>query len=110
MGKRNSSSCNCDGVLELHFRRTKLAQRICFLVLNLVALCRAIRLRFGCGFELCDANGLRDVKNTNAAKHRPVFDPPRLLVGSKESVVKAGQFHAAIRVTRNVAIRVPKLH
>ena len=60
------------------------------------------RLRFGYGFESCDANGPRNVKNTNLAKHRPVFLPPLLLVGSKELVLKVprrGQFHAAIRVT-----------
>ena len=42
----------------------------------LVALYRAIRLRFGYGFELCDANGPRDVKNTNLAKHRAIFSSP----------------------------------
>ena len=31
---------------------------------NLVALYRAMRLRFGYGFESCDANGPRNVKNT----------------------------------------------
>ena len=82
---------------------------------NLVALYRAMRLRFGYGFELgsCDANGPRNVKNTNIAKHRPIFLPPLLLVGSRELVLKVhkrGQFHAAIRMTRNIAIRVPKLH
>ena len=69
---------------------------------TLVALYRAMRLRFGYGFESCDANGPRNVKNTNIAKHRPIF-PPLLLVGSKELVLKVpkrGQFHAAIRVTR----------
>ena len=68
----------------------------------LVALYRAMRLRFGYGFESCDANGPRNVKNTHLAKHRPVFLPPLLLVGSKELVLKApnrGQFPAAIRVT-----------
>ena len=67
-----------------------------------MALYRAIRLRFGYGFESCDANGPRNVKNTNLAKHRPVFLAPLFLVGSKESVLKVskrGQFHAAIRVT-----------
>ena len=70
---------------------------------TLVALYRAMRLRFGYGFESCDANGPRNVKNTNLAKHRPIIFPPLLLVGSKESVLKVpkrGQFHAAIRVTR----------
>ena len=42
---------------------------------SLVALYRAMRLRFGYGLELRDANGLRNVKNTNPAKHRPVFFP-----------------------------------
>ena len=58
-------------------------------------------VRFGYGFESCDANGLRNVKNTNLAKHRPVFLPPLLLVGGKNLVLKVpkrGQFHAAIRV------------
>ena len=83
---------------------------MCFILFNLstegfghlVALYRAIWLRFGCGFESCDANGPRNVKNINLAKHRPVFLPPLLLVGSKESVLKMpkrGQFHVAFRVT-----------
>ena len=63
-----------------------------------------MRLRFGYGFESCDANGPRNVKSTYLAKHRPVFLPPLLLlfVGSKELVLKVRkrrQFHAAIRVT-----------
>ena len=72
-------------------------------LLSLVALYRAMQLRFGYGFESCDANGPRNVKNTNLAKHRPIFLPPLRLVGSKELVLKVpkrGQFHAAIRVTR----------
>ena len=70
---------------------------------SLVALYRAMRLRCGYGFESCDANGPRNVKNTNIAKHRPIFLLPLLLVGSKELVLKVPkrrQFHAAIRVTR----------
>ena len=50
------------------------------------------------------ANGPRNVKNTNLAKHRPVFLPPLLLVGIKELVLKVpkrGQFDAAIRVTNH---------
>ena len=68
---------------------------------SLVALYRAMRLRFGYGFESRDANGPRNVKNTYLAKHRPVSLPPLLLIGSKELVLKApkrGQFDA-IRVT-----------
>ena len=42
---------------------------------NLAVLHRTIRLRFGYGFEPCDVNGPRNVKNTNPAKHRPVFSP-----------------------------------
>ena len=64
---------------------------------------RGIRLRFEYGFESCDVNGPRNVKDTNPAKQRPVFSfSPLLLVGSQESVLKVpkrGQFHAAIRVT-----------
>ena len=70
---------------------------------TLVTLYRAMRLRCGYGFESCDANGPRNVKNTNIAKHRPIFLPPLLLVSSKELVLKVpkrGQFHTAIRVTR----------
>ena len=70
---------------------------------SLVALYRAIRLRFGYGFESCDANGPRNVKNANLAKHRALFFSPFLPVGINESVLrvrKRGQFHAAIRVTR----------
>ena len=72
---------------------------------SLVALLlyRAIRLRFGYGFESCDANGPRNVKIRNPAKYRPVFSPtPLLPFGSQESVLKVpkqGQFLAAIRVT-----------
>ena len=65
-------------------------------------LYREMRLRFGYGLESCDANGPRNVKSTNLAKHRPVFLHPLLLVGHKELVLKVpkrGQFHAAIRVT-----------
>ena len=72
------------------------------LVESLVALYRAMRLRFGYGFESCDANGPRNGKNTNLAKHRPVFLPLLFLVASKELVLKVpkrGQFHAAIRLT-----------
>ena len=66
-----------------------------------VALYRAIRLRFGHGFESRDAKGPRNVKITNPAKQRPTFSP-LLPVGSQESVLKVPkrrQFHAAIRVT-----------
>ena len=45
------------------------------LLQTLVALYRAMRLRCGYGFESCDANGPRNVKNTNPAKHRAVFFP-----------------------------------
>ena len=38
----------------------------------LVALYRAIQLRFGCGFEACDANSPRNIKNTNLVKQKPV--------------------------------------
>ena len=75
--------------------------------MHLVALYRAMQLRFGYGFESCDANGPRNVKNTNIAKHRPSFLPPLLLVGSKELVLKVpkrGQFHSAIRVTRKCCV------
>ena len=41
--------------------------------LPLVALYRAIRLRFGYRFESCDANGPRNVKNINLGKQRSVF-------------------------------------
>ena len=64
---------------------------------SLVALYRAMRLRFGYGFGSCNANGPRNVKNANLAKHRPVFLPPLLVVGSKELVLKVpkrGRFHA----------------
>ena len=62
---------------------------------------RALRLRLGDGFESCYANGLRNVKNANPAKQRPVFSP-LLPVGCQELVLKVpkqGQFHAAIRAT-----------
>ena len=44
-------------------------------MLALVALYRAMRLRFEYGFESCDANGPRNVKSTNIAKHRPFYFP-----------------------------------
>ena len=59
-----------------------------------MALYRAIRMRFGYGFESCDANGLRNLKDTNLAKQKPGFFSHFYLL-----VVKRGQFHAAIRVT-----------
>ena len=71
--------------------------------MTVVALYRVMRLRFGYGFESCDANGPRNVQNINIAKHRPILLPPLFLVGSKDLVLKVpkrGQFHAAIRVTR----------
>ena len=61
-----------------------------------------VRLQFGYGFELCDANSPRNVENTNPAKLRPAFLTPLLLVGSKDLVLKVpkqGEFHVAIRVT-----------
>ena len=59
---------------------------------NLVALYRAMRLRFGYGFEsTCDANGPRNVRNTNVAKHRCIFFPPLLLVG-KELVLNVQKY------------------
>ena len=42
---------------------------------TLVALYRAMRLRFGYGFELCNANSPRNVKNTNAANTGPFSSP-----------------------------------
>ena len=42
----------------------------------LVALYRAMRLRFRYGLESCDANSPRNVKNTNPAKQRPVSFAP----------------------------------
>ena len=65
-----------------------------------IVLCESAAI--GYGFESRDANGPRNMKNINLAKHRLVFLPPLLLVGSKESVLNVpqrGQFHAAIRVT-----------
>ena len=47
-----------------------------------------MQLCFGYGLESCDANGPRNVKNTSAAKHRPVFLPRLLFVGSNELVLK----------------------
>ena len=40
---------------------------------NLVALHRAIQLRFGYGFETCLANSPQNVKNQNLAKQRPFY-------------------------------------
>ena len=95
----------CPGRLGVfkNFVPKKVRAHFAFPKLGLVALYRAMRLRRGYGFESCDANGPRNVKNTNIAKHRPIFLLPLLLVGSKELVLKVpkrGQFHAAIRVTR----------
>ena len=51
-----------------------------------VALYCAIRLRFGCRFESCDANGPRNVKNAKPCetKGRLIF-PPLLPAGGQES-------------------------
>ena len=59
-------------------------------------------MRCGYGFESCDANCPRNVKNTNIAKHRPIFLPPLLLVSSKELVLKVpkrGQFDSCDKKT-----------
>ena len=45
---------------------------------------RATRLRFGYGFESCDANAPRHVKNTDLAKQKPVCFTPFLPVGGQE--------------------------
>ena len=52
-----------------------ISETLLILLRDLVALYLAMRLRFGYGFESCDANGPRNVKNTNPAKHRAVFFP-----------------------------------
>ena len=68
---------------------------------TLVELYRAMRLRFGYGFESCDANGPRNVKNTNPAKQSPFFSPTSPF-GGQESVLKVpkrGHFRAAICAT-----------
>ena len=39
----------------------------------LVAMYRAMRLRFGYEVESCDASSMQNVKNRNLAKQRPVF-------------------------------------
>ena len=68
---------------------------------DLLAMYRAMRVRFRYGFESCDANSPCNIKNQTLAKQRPVFSP-RLPVGSQESVLKGpkqGQSHAAIRLT-----------
>ena len=66
-----------------------LSRRLFFRAPILVALYRAMQLRFGYGFESCDANGPRNVKTIYLAKHRPVILPPLPLVGSKELVLKS---------------------
>ena len=79
----------------------------------LVALYRAMRLRFGYGFESCEANGPRNVKNTNIAKHRPIFFPHfSLLVVRNWSwkCLNEGNFTLRFVWQENAAIRVPKLH
>ena len=79
---------------------------------SFVALYRAIPLRFGYGLVSCYANGPRDVKKHKPHSTKAAFFPPLLPVGSQESVLKVpkrGQFHAAIRVQTNVAIRVHKV-
>ena len=79
----------------------------------LVALYRAMWLRFGYGFESCDANGPRNVKNTNLAKHRPVFLPHfSLLVVRNRSweFLNEGNFTLRFVWRFDAAIRVPKEH
>ena len=68
---------------------------------SLALLYRALRLRFGYGFESGDANGPRNVK-TETLRNKAPSILPLLLVDSQESVLKAPprqQFHAAIHVT-----------
>ena len=80
---------------------------------SLVALYRAMRLRFGYGFESCDANGPRNVKNTNLAKHRPICFPHFSLLAVRNRSWKClneGNFTLRFVWQENVAIRVPKLH
>ena len=100
--------------LETAFRGRKGSEKEGFLegvLRSLVALHRAMRLRFGYGFELCDANGLRDVKSTNLAKHRPVFFPNfSLLVVRNWSwkCLNEGNFTLRFVWQFDAAIRVPK--
>ena len=63
----------------------------------LVASYRAIRLQVGNGFESCDANSARNIKNANPAKQRPVLFQP--LQETVLKVPKRGQSHVAICVT-----------
>ena len=80
--------------------------------LSLVALYRAIRLRFGYGFESCDPRTARETSKIKTRRNKGPLFPPLLPVGGQESVLKVPKrvpFHAAVRVTTN-AIRVPKEH
>ena len=82
-------------------------------LLYLVALYRAMRLRFGYGFESCDANGLRNVKNTNLWNTGPlVFTHFSLLVVRNWSWKCRNEGNFALRFVwqSDVAIRVPKEH
>ena len=102
---RNRSECAAPSFSRMISSKLfTLLQRIhpCFphlylIPLAFVALYPAIRVQFGHGFESCDANGPRNVRNTNPAKQRQL-----LPIGSQESVLKVpkrGRFHVAIRVT-----------
>ena len=69
-------SLSCTRLIWWHlqlFSATKKKGKIWLPMGSLVAVYCAMRLRFGYGFESCDANGPRNVKNTNLAKHRPIF-------------------------------------
>ena len=67
----------------------------------LVAMYRAMRLRFAYLFESCDANRPRNAKKPKRCETKALLFFPLLTDGSQELVLKApkgGQFHAASRV------------
>ena len=66
---------------------------------SLLALYRAIRLRFGYGFESCDANDPRNVKNTNLVKQRPTSFPHLVLQGAAQ---RGAQFCFIFTVLRTL--------
>ena len=83
--------------------RPNSAEKNARIIISSVAMYRMMRLRFGYGFESCDANGPQNVKNLRPCEKelKPVFST-LLPVGSQKigsNAYKRGQFHAAIRAT-----------
>ena len=113
-------SCPCEGPMEFasvcqitdpwKYRPVQF-DYTCLSELSGIVSCDAAAIRIG--FESCDANGPRNVKNTNIAKHRAFFfSPCSLLVVRNRSwkCLNEGNFTLRCVWQENAAIRVLKLH